>query len=118
MSVATHARFIGTQQDSGDHHNSMSNKARGNIVSPPVFGVEKSSARKPLSTNEVFDSFNFPADRTQNISLDPNDSDNASADYGEDDYSDDGNDADVGGDQKKRKRNRPNITEEQRIDRR
>ena len=99
-------------------HNSMSSKARGNFVRPPVFEVEKGATGKPISTNEVFDSFSFPADRTQNISLDPNDSDNASVDYGEEDDSDDGNNANVFGEQKKRKRNRPNITEEQRIDRR
>lgn len=104
--------------ESGNYHNIMLNQPVGILVPPPTFGVVKDRVEKPLSTIDVFDSFSFPADRTQNISSDPNDSDNASGDYGEEDYSDDGNDGDVRGDQKKRKRNRPNITEEQRIDRR
>lgn len=96
----------------------------GQLPPPPVFSVEKGfkSTGRPVSLVEVFDSFDFPADRTQNVGGESFDSDNGSMDEEDiDDDSDDGDDNVTNGEKKKRKRIRTsqrNMTEEQKIERR
>lgn len=83
----------------------------------PIFGVQGDNIlKRSVSCVDVFDTFEFPVDRTQNII---DDSDNGSVD--EDDCSDEGDDIEVGGEKKKRKRIRPNqsnMTENQKTERR